>query len=571
MENYLVDFEDNDTNNDDHNVDVNELVLEVGRLFNDWNHVQAVVDLFAKQNGFVANKNYLYHDSSSNKKNCKWEVGFYLRKNEIQVRLTKLKNEHNHICNVATIKLALKNLRLPQEILNKIEHYTTNDRLGAGQQYDLLVKKFSQHDIKKKNLYNMIQKFKGVRQCDLDPDYVVIPRLEGPSNELTAKTNRYKMALSLFVGVDNNFKTRVIAQALINDIAISAAVHLPYPQMYHMLCIYHLLENVKKKAKAKLRESIFGIIKKHVDHGTLLKELVNTIEQDLKKEVQYTRITDYYGSNPSVGLVSIYNTIFKELDSVLKAKLAPITDIIKQLYDTPQIRLLELMTDIPSNALKELWEYRVFIHLNNAMFHISLFHTRWFDSSLSDTMNFITISQGVKSTMTIPLHYINQLRPNNVYTSTIREYVNKKVQFGSTIHKKTFLPPSMSSAKAVEQETFLSPSIFSAEVVELAFNFSPKKNELQTALKSFARNRNIKKVEHEGVRDYYDYKSAKRPDGNNNIGYMFVHWIKQQNRRKTFKRKEATLCCYYLRSLNTSRKVAEFTNKMQPAVSPVFY
>src|SRR2546421_8849949 len=42
------------------------------------------------------------------------------------------------------------------------------------------------------------------------------------------------------------------------------------------------------------------------------------------KESQYTRINDYYGSNPSVGLPSIYKTIFKELDSVLQANLLPI-------------------------------------------------------------------------------------------------------------------------------------------------------------------------------------------------------------------------------------------------------
>ena len=30
----------------------------------------------------------------------------------------------------------------------------------------------------------------------------------------TAKTNRYEMALSLFVGIDHNYKTRILAQAL---------------------------------------------------------------------------------------------------------------------------------------------------------------------------------------------------------------------------------------------------------------------------------------------------------------------------------------------------------------------
>ncbi|EXX74956.1 hypothetical protein RirG_046310 [Rhizophagus irregularis DAOM 197198w] len=71
-------------------------------------------------------------------------------------------------------------------------------------------------------------------------------------------------------------------------------------------------------------ESINGVIKKLVDRGTLLKELVTAIERELDKESHYTRINDFYGSNPSVGLPSTYNTIFKELDSVLQANLLPI-------------------------------------------------------------------------------------------------------------------------------------------------------------------------------------------------------------------------------------------------------
>ena len=243
---------------------------------------------------------------------------------------------------------------------------------------------------------------------------MVIPRLEGRSNELTglfwmtsqqhnelwpqfhdvvihdntAKTNRYEMALSLFVGVDRDFKTRILAQALTKyettsdyiwilrctlevtqtqpivlytdgDPAMIAAVQIVYPQTQHLLCIYHIMENVKKKARCKLHgdmvknfigdfyhmrnsytqtqfdlrfndmlskyepcrsylenklypsrnswarysiakiftagvestqrvESINGVLKKHLDRGTLLKDLVKVIESELEKELQYT-------------------------------------------------------------------------------------------------------------------------------------------------------------------------------------------------------------------------------------------------------------------------------------------
>ena len=48
-----------------------------------------------------------------------------------------------------------------------------------------------------------------------------------------------------------------------------------------------------------------------------LPALVRAIENELDKEAQYTRIKDYYGTNPSVGLPSTYNTIFKEIDLLL--------------------------------------------------------------------------------------------------------------------------------------------------------------------------------------------------------------------------------------------------------------
>jgi hypothetical protein len=174
-----------------------------------------------------------------------------------------------------------------------------------------------------------------------------------------------------------------------------AAVQMTYPQSRHLLCIYHITENVKKKAKSKLRgemidnfigdfhhmrnsytqcqfesrykemltkyepcrtylekklypsreswarcyigkvftagvestqrvESINGVLKKHLDRGTLLKELVKEIERELDKESHYNCLNDYYGSNPAIGLPSAYDTIFKDIDSILKECLAPI-------------------------------------------------------------------------------------------------------------------------------------------------------------------------------------------------------------------------------------------------------
>ena len=58
--------------------------------------------------------------------------------------------------------------------------------------------------------------------------------------------------------------------------------------------------------------------------------MVIAIERELNKESQYTRINEYYGSNPSVGLPSTYSTIFKELDFILQTSLSSISLLIQR-------------------------------------------------------------------------------------------------------------------------------------------------------------------------------------------------------------------------------------------------
>jgi hypothetical protein len=81
--------------------------------------------------------------------------------------------------------------------------------------------------------------------------------------------------LNLFVEIDNNFKIRVLTQALIKyetqadynwilcyileathifpvlftdeDPAMNSAIQVVYPQICYLLCIYHITENIKKK------------------------------------------------------------------------------------------------------------------------------------------------------------------------------------------------------------------------------------------------------------------------------------------------------------------------------------
>ncbi|PKK61827.1 hypothetical protein RhiirC2_791247 [Rhizophagus irregularis] len=53
---------------------------------------------------------------------------------------------------------------------------------------------------------------------------------------------------------------------------------------------------------------------------------------------------------------------------------------------------------------------------------------------LQDLLNgFIMIINGKKNHIMIPLNYMNQLKTDNIYTTMIREKVNKKIQYSTTI------------------------------------------------------------------------------------------------------------------------------------------
>jgi hypothetical protein len=51
----------------------------------------------------------------------------------------------------------------------------------------------------------------------------------------------------------------------------------------------------------------------------------------------------------------------------------------------------------------------------------------------SETSRYATIAQGNKTYSIKPLHYIDQIRTGNVYTSTIKKTADKRIKFGSTM------------------------------------------------------------------------------------------------------------------------------------------
>lgn len=141
---------------------------------------------------------------------------------------------------------------------------------------------------------------------DLEPLWIVKPRLEPVSRKLnsllwmfpiqrelyskyndvvildtTYNTNRFQMMLCIITVIDHNYRTRIVACAIIedetldtyqwifntilsetgispgviftdSDPSIIRSINDIYPNAHHLLCIFHIDLNLRKKLKGKL-------------------------------------------------------------------------------------------------------------------------------------------------------------------------------------------------------------------------------------------------------------------------------------------------------------------------------
>ncbi|CAG8735026.1 21022_t:CDS:2 [Cetraspora pellucida] len=129
----------------------------------------------------------------------------------------------------------------------------------------------------------------------------------------------------------------------------------------------------------KMRKDLNSVNKTIVQHHVYIK----VIEDKLNKKAQYSQIRNYYKSNLLVSFLSIYDTIFKDINSVLKEYLAFISlslqkaqmkqlllyqemiitfnqveesnnepsGIIEHIYNRLQIRLHNLLSDIDEDEI----------------------------------------------------------------------------------------------------------------------------------------------------------------------------------------------------------------------------
>ena len=261
-------------------------------------------------------------NKGSKKQGCMWQININRRTNSPIVAVTLFNNEHNHEISAETVKFATAYKNFSEEIIEQIEFYVVHGQCDATTIRNLLQLKYPDRVFLTQDLGNAIQRIKrekGLSMGDAaslltkllefqanDPAWFVKPLLDDTSNRLigifwmspeqrekwskfydiiihdnTARTNKYNYLLSLFILIDNYNKSRLVAQAFVQDErqetyewilqccleacevppltfvtdgdpAMIAAASVVFPKTHHMQCLFHIYQNLPKNLRSCL-------------------------------------------------------------------------------------------------------------------------------------------------------------------------------------------------------------------------------------------------------------------------------------------------------------------------------
>jgi MULE transposase domain/FAR1 DNA-binding domain len=253
---------------------------------------------------------------------CPWKLNVTYPKKSGVVKINSFNNHHNHPLTLIIHEIAPRFRKLTPEMLVDIEKYVIQGRMDSASIYPLLKHDFPDQPIYKKDLYNAVYQFRQknnpgntdasqmlqqlLEWKDLEPLWIVKPRLEPFSRKLnslfwmspiqrelyskyndvvildtTYNTNRFQLMLCVITVIDNNYKTRIVGCAIIEDETLNTyrwildtlltdtgvypgviftdsdpsmiqSIKEIYPDTQHLLCIFHIDLNLRKKLKGKL-------------------------------------------------------------------------------------------------------------------------------------------------------------------------------------------------------------------------------------------------------------------------------------------------------------------------------
>ncbi|RHZ68917.1 hypothetical protein Glove_292g81 [Diversispora epigaea] len=421
------------------NDNTTETTLYQGKIFDTWQQAFDIIKGWAKYKGFKVKYDRVERnpDGTFRKRTIKCEhQGTYIAKsNEKQtttkriglysepqsknpfkhVYVTTFHDTHSHVLNPSVIQFG-NNKNIPSEIMKEIEFLTVQCKMGATTQRQYLEAKFPGQIIYNEDLYYAIQNFRPQNKNDSNDAVKLYTRLllssqknpmwkvaikfddnntlthlfwMSPSQlelwyqfsdivvqDVTCKTNRYDMALSLFVVLDENRNIRLVAQALLidetkeshewsfkqinlatdnmhsrvimtdSDPAVHAAIRSTFVTTYPMHCTFHItqeylnnLYNTKeawahpwtcRQFTAGLHasspvESINAWIKSYIFNSNIsLCELANIIDKRQFSEDKNYQLILWKAAIPCISThVSTSAFMFSSIDKKLEEYLPP--------------------------------------------------------------------------------------------------------------------------------------------------------------------------------------------------------------------------------------------------------
>lgn len=282
-----------------------------------------------------------HRNRKSKRQGCEWHTNINSPRSASLITLTTFVNIHNHPLHPDAQRYAPIYRNISKDVLSEIQFLTENGNLSIGTQKKLLKAKFPTESILDRDLSNAIQRFKVHNDEKLDASRLLTTLLDRKSydhqwavefeldnenrlirlfwmspaqivlwleyydvvlNDNTAKTNRYQMPLSLFLAVDNNTRSRLVAQALVSDETTEsykwilectkkttmteplvfvtdadpiadAVIRQMYETIYPIYGIFHISENLSKNLKFKLHNQYDSFIHDFfICHNNLCEE-----------------------------------------------------------------------------------------------------------------------------------------------------------------------------------------------------------------------------------------------------------------------------------------------------------
>ena len=198
----------------------------------------------------------------------------------------------------------------------------------------------------------------------------------------TCKTNRYNRSLSLFTTPDNNLKTRIVAQAIVDnesqllyewvfrcvkdatgispkvfvmdeDPAVNGAVVTEFPNTYHIHCIWHISQNLPRQLKGELGSCFSDFMKEFFKARNSLTEKQFNERWEMLLQ-SYPKAKDYLtrslGNNSQSWACAFINKHFTASAQSTSHNEGE-NSTLKRLFENSNILLCELF-----DALKERYQ-----------------------------------------------------------------------------------------------------------------------------------------------------------------------------------------------------------------------